>query len=134
MDEKDIFGYGYIDERGNGANLNDYSDETLKALEDAGMRFVRVYVDGSHEFVTRDEVKEPPKPEPVLLPVISYEMWQKVMTPLRALMANSMQPAVAMVPATFRTNINTNYNDFLEALDSIDKFFSENLPDNEGGA
>lgn len=105
----------------------DFNNTTLDRLEHEGFIFFEVDNDGKKRQVRRDEIVEP---EPIEisdkpLPVITYQMWQDVMTPLRALMAETMQPATALMPLSIRGGINNNYSDFIAALDNIEDVFSK---------
>lgn len=125
MDEKQVFGYGCRDAEGNGHVITDYSEQALKELADKGYTFTRAYVGGTYDVIDYTEVIPPKPPKPELLPIISYQMWQNVMNPLRALMASSMQPAVALLSVNSRSSVTNHYQEFIDALDEVDDFFKD---------
>lgn len=121
-----LFYYGKDKDGENRFQIRDFNGDYLKALQENGFTFFAVYDDETEKEIPYTEVKEP---EPIvkteLLPIITYQMWQETMKPLKAMMATTMQPAVALMPLSIRSNINEDYDDFIAALDKIDGIFSE---------
>lgn len=107
--------------------ITDFSESNLDSYEKNGYTFQVVEDDGSVHPVKRSEIVEPVVPEIAEgpLPVITYQLWREAMEPLRDLMAQSVRPAVALMPMTIQSNINDKYGAFISALDKIDETFQK---------
>lgn len=106
--------------------ISDFNPQYLKTLHNNGFTFHEFYDDETEKEIPYTEIKEPePIVQTELLPIITYQMWQETMKPLKAMMATTIQPAVALMPLSIRSNINEDYDDFIAALDKIDGIFSE---------
>lgn len=67
-----------------------------------------------------------------MLPVITYPMWEKFVTPLRSMIEQTMQPAMKVVAlsGTSAKAVNNDYQDFLEACDFIDQHIEQYKQEN----
>lgn len=106
--------------------VSDYSDEMLDRMERNGYTFYEVDDDGVEHSITRADVVKPDiQQTSQQMPFITYQQWQDTMEPLRALMAETMQPATALMPLSIRAGINFNYQQFITALDRVDDSFNQ---------
>lgn len=108
--------------------LTDFTPRNIKKLSENGYTFVAHATDGTEWDVSPDEIITPDFDKETALPFITYQLWTEVMEPLKAMMASSMQPAVALMPMSIRSNINEDYNNFITALEKIDGLLGA-LPD-----
>lgn len=120
----EIIGYNAVDPQTlSESQITDFSAANIAKLASLGMRFYAFDAEGNK---WQTDTVTPPEPtrKEITLPIITYQLWQEVMNPLRNLMAETMQPATALMPMTIRSNINNDYDNFIAALDKIDDIFA----------